>query len=550
MASSIRLRIFRVSWIIRWIGHTSRATAAAMLVTMMLWQSSYGQTNIAPVSVGKKLISQKNEKLQMIVSTSQNVTLEKTIDVAVISNDAIIQVQPLSQNEVLLSALATGVTQVDLKTPDNETYSIEIVVTGDARELQTILAQQFPMATLNVLPIQQAVIISGQVTADEHVEHVVQIAEQYYPTVINRVEVIGVHTIMLQTQVMEVSRRKLRNLGIDWQANFGNDFLVQSTSGLIGRGSTTGALVNASNETVKFGIVGGDDSFFGLIRALKQNNLAKVLADPTVVAIDGRPASFNSGGEFPILVPAGLGQVAVEFREFGTRLDFVAKVRGDGRIWLEVRPTISEVDPGRSVVLQGTSVPGLRSRFVETAVELNAGETLALAGLLQMRSESETVGLPWLSDIPYLGAFFRSNREVQNEVELLILVTPNFAGAMQPHEVPAGGPGFNSGSPLDKELYLNGYIEVPAVQGNEYCPPDASGMMIPQGVPMENPVPYGLPPQNAVPNGGLPMTNSSGVRSPVTATSPQVFPKRGVEPPLAPVRSSTVPRTSPSAIRR
>jgi pilus assembly protein CpaC len=133
---------------------------------------------------------------------------------------------------------------------------------------------------------------------------------------------------------------------------------------------------------------------------------------------------------------------------------------------------------------------------------------------------------------------------------LLILVTPNFAGAMQPHEVPAGGPGFNSGSPLDKELYLNGYIEVPAVQGNEYCPPDASGMMIPQGVPMENPVPYGLPPQNAVPNGGLPMTNSSGVRSPVTATSPQVFPKRGVEPPLAPVRSSTVPRTSPSAIRR
>jgi pilus assembly protein CpaC len=183
-------------------------------------------------------------------------------------------------------------------------------------------------------------------------------------------------------------------------------------------------------------------------------------------------------------------------------------------------------------------------------VELNAGETLALAGLLQMRSESETVGLPWLSDIPYLGAFFRSNREVQNEVELLILVTPNFAGAMQPHEVPPGGPGFNSGSPLDKELYLNGYIEVPAVQGNEYCPPDTTGTMVPQGVPMENPVPYGGQFQNAVPNGGLPMTNNPGFTLPATTASPQAFPKRGVEPPLAPVRSSTVPRTGQGAIRR
>jgi len=161
------------------------------------------------------------------------------------------------------------------------------------------------------------------------------------------------------------------------------------------------------------------------------------------------------------LVPAGMGQVGVEFREYGTRLDFVAKVRGDGRIWLEVRPTISEIDPGRSVTLSGVSVPGLRSRFVETAVELKAGETLALAGLLQMRTESETVGVPWISDLPYLGALFRRNREVQNEVELLIMVTPNFAGPMQPEEVPCGGPGYNSTSPLDCELYGKGYIEVP-----------------------------------------------------------------------------------------
>jgi pilus assembly protein CpaC len=128
---------------------------------------------------------------------------------------------------------------------------------------------------------------------------------------------------------------------------------------------------------------------------------------------------------------------------------------------LEVRPTISEIDPGRSVSLGGTSIPGLRSRFVETAVELKAGETLALAGLLQMRTESESVGIPWLSDVPYLGALFRRNRDIQNEVELLIMVTPHFAGPMQPEEVPCGGPGYNSTSPIDNHLYSNGYVEVP-----------------------------------------------------------------------------------------
>src|SRR5690606_869640 len=147
------------------------------------------------------------------------------------------------------------------------------------------------------------------------------------------------------------------------------------------------------------------------IRALRRNNLVKVLASPTLTAIDGRPASFNAGGEFPVIVPAGLGQVGIQYREFGTRLDYVAKVQGNGRIALEVRPYVSEIDPSRSVLLDGYSVPGLRSRYLETAVELGAGQTLALAGLLQVKSETISSGLPVLSDMPYLGALFRSTHE-------------------------------------------------------------------------------------------------------------------------------------------
>jgi pilus assembly protein CpaC len=474
--------------------------------------------------------------MQLIVNTSQNVAIDKVIDTVQIYNDAIIHAKPISRSEILISALATGVSQVDLKTRDNETYSLEVVVTGDARELKAILAQQFPSATLDVMPIQQAVVISGQVTSDEHVEQVVAIAEQYYPTVINRVEVIGVHTIMLHTQVMEVSRTKLRELGVDWAFSSGDDFIVSSVSGLITPGGTDASIVSAGRESIRFGVISGDDRFFGFIRALKQNNMAKILADPTVVAIDGRPASFNSGGEFPILVPAGLGQVGVEFREFGTRLDFVAKVRGDGRIWLEVRPTISEIDPGRSVLLNGTSIPGLRSRFVETAVELKAGETLALAGLLQMRTESESVGLPLLSDVPYLGALFRSNREVQNEVELLIMVTPHFAGAMQPEEVPCGGPGYNSTSPLDGELFMNGYIEVP-----NNCPPTqdalAPGGIAPLPTPAMEPV---QPAPMVLPNGPAGATGPAAATSSrsMNSTGPRGTQTYGVAYP--PMSSSTI----------
>lgn len=453
-----------------------RKNFAVALVASILSLSAWSAESLAAdellIPHGRLSITKEQQSLQMVVTTSQYLTFPQPIPLATVQNDAAIQVQATGKNEVLVSAIATGMSQIDLKGEDGTVYNVQVVVTGDARELQAILSQEFPTATLHVRPIQQAVIISGQVTSDDHVAQAVTIAEQYYPNVINRIEVLGVHTIMLQTQVMEVSRTKLRECGIDWSLGFGNDFVSSSVSGLGGTGSVPN-LASAGGETLKFGIVDSGNQFFGLLRLLRRNNLAKVMADPTVVAIDGRPASFNSGGEFPIIVPAGLGQVAIEFREFGTRLDFVAKVRGDSRIWLEVRPTISEIDPGRSVLINGTSVPGIRSRFVDTAVEMKAGQTLALAGLLQIRTESQSVGIPGLADIPYLGAVFRSNLEVQNEVELLILVTPNFASPMDCNEVPVGRPGFNSASPLDQELYLKGYIEVPATCGpnEEACAP-------------------------------------------------------------------------------
>ncbi len=453
----------------------------------------------------------ERQMMQMVVNTSREITADQSFKRIRIQNPNVLTALPLEGgNRLQISAIATGVTQIDLLGADDSVHTVEVMVLGDVRELEAILRQQFPDANLQVTPVQQGCIVSGFVTSDEHVNQVITIAELYFPTVINKVTVTGVHTIQLEAQIMEISRTKLRELGIDWAFANGDDAITQSVGGLLGAAGNT--FTPTGSETFTLGVVENSSTFFSAVRALRQNSLVKVLASPTLTAIDGRPASFNSGGEIPIVVPAGLGQVGVQYREFGTRLDYVAKVRGNGRIYLEVRPYVSEIDPSRGVSIQGVSVPGLRSRFLETGVELGAGQTLALAGLLQVRTETISTGLPILADMPYLGALFRSTKEEQNEIELLITVTPNFAGPMDPHQVPCAALGVGSDSPTDHELYWRGYMETPT----EACgdcgigPGGIPGMGLPgPGVPGNGLIeelptvsPYEGPPQASFPGYG------------------------------------------------
>ena len=147
-------------------------------------------------------------------------------------------------------------------------------------------------------------------------------------------------------------------------------------------------------------------------------------------------------------------------------------VLGNGKIHLDVRSTISEIDPSLPATYRPT-VPGM-SRSAETGVEIQAGQTLAIAGLVENRSEAENSGLPWISDVPYLGAAFRKVKEQVNEIESLIMVTPEMVEAMDACEVPPCGPGMQTTSPSDWELFMKGHLEVPKccpTGGNGECPP-------------------------------------------------------------------------------
>jgi pilus assembly protein CpaC len=416
----------------------------------------YSQEPLAAPGVKFK-VQGAAERLEMTVNTSRILEFEFDVPKMLVNNPDLVRVIPISPRSVQLSAVKAGVTQVNVWDDKGKVTSIDLVILGDVQELDLILKTEFPEANIRLRPLNSSLFVTGFVPKAEMVPQITRIAQDYFPQIVNNLTVGGVQKVLLHVKVMEVSRTKLRTLGFDWAELNGQSFVSQGVSGLLnGIG-----VVNGGPSTVRFGIVNGNNEFYGFLEALRQNDLAKLVAEPTLTTLNGRPASFNVGGEVPILVPQSLGSVTIQYREFGTQVDFVPIVLGNGMVRLEVRPQITELDNSLSVQLNGTNIPGFRQRRADVGVEMRAGQTLAIAGLIYQRTEAQSRGIPWIADVPWFGAPFRRNTERMNEVELVIMVTPEFAEAMDPAEVPPCGPGQLTTSPTDTELYYRGYLEVP-----------------------------------------------------------------------------------------
>ena len=425
-------------------------------------------------------VDKPSDRIELTASDSRVLTSEVRIKRAQVNNSEILELTALSANQVQIHAKRPGVTQVNIWDENDQVHTIDIIVFGDVRELEMILSEQFPNATLSARALESSVVLSGFIDEPDQASRIIEIAMDYYPKVINNIRVGGVQQVLLHVKVVEVSRSKLRKLSSDFNFHNTSGFLATSMNQLINAtaaasGTTGGAALlgtvnrGSSLDTVRFGIIGDDAAFFGFLEALERNDLAKIKAQPTLVTYSGRPAFFNSGGEIPILEPQSLGTVSIRYKSFGTQVDFVPIVLGNGAIRLEVRPRISSLDPANGVQLNGFTVPALRVREIDTGVEMMAGQTFALAGLIEERVDTELSGLPWLSDLPYIGVPFRKVQEVANEIELVILVTPELVDPLNADQVPACLPGDESTRPTDHELYLKGYTEVPVCCTDGSC---------------------------------------------------------------------------------
>jgi len=415
----------------------------------------------------------------MTVNTSRVVDFPFAVPKLLVNNPDIVRVTPISDRSIQLSAVRAGVTQLNVWDGDNNVTTLDLIILGDVSELDMTLKSLFPEAALRLHPLNSSLYISGFVPKPDMVGSITRVAQDYFPNIVNDMRVGGVHKILLHVKVMEISRTKLRNLGFDWaQLSNSGSFISQSVSTLL---QPPGTLTGNGGATVRFGVIGNGGSFFGFVEALRQNELARLLAEPTLVTLDGRPANFNVGGQVPIPLQQALGVTTVTYRSFGTMIDFVPIVLGNGMIRLEVRPDITEIDPSlRDTV---TGVPGFRQRTADTAVEMKAGQTLAIAGLVFTREDSVNRGIPWLADLPWVGIPFRRVSNLRNDVELLIFVTPEFCEAMNPDEVPPCGPGQLTSTPTDLELFGRGYIEVPKNCPGGNCGPGGSGGLLGPGGP-------------------------------------------------------------------
>lgn len=465
--------------------------------------------------------------LTLVELQTRVVELQSRIKVVDGFDQSIVSVSALDPKRLRLRAVKPGVTTLTLTDEFQVSYTVEVFVQGDIRELQAYLRQLFPGSAIEAIKLRESIVLKGWVTEPDQIPQVVAIAEQFAPKVHNQMAVAGENLVQLNVKVMEVQRSKIRQLGFNF-LSLGQNHYFSSTPGSIvplqsvtlpfgGPPTVLSQAAALANPTMQFGIIGDNSIFQGFLEALEEKSLLKILAEPKLVTNSGRPASLLSGGEFPILVPQGLGTATIEWREFGVRMEAVPIVLGNGRLRLDISPEVSDRDFSNAVNLNGTVVPGLTTRRVNTQVEMRFADTLMIGGLISTRKNSNTSSIPVLGNIPVVGAAFRRVSYEDAETELLVLVTPYLVSPLDPSQVPPGGPGLNSANPTSHELYLDGHMEVDQVGG--FADPEGPGPIIPYSgpavappatAPAATPAPPLLAPEPPAPE----VQQMSGTRTP------------------------------------
>lgn len=414
---------------------------------------------VVPVTATRTQI-EMIEKFSKVLETKNRIVRVNGFD------PLILNVTALTPNRISVSGLMQGVTSFIITDENNTNYTVEVFVKGDARTLQTIIDRKFPNCSIEAFKVQEAVALRGWVTNPEHITQITEIAEQFYPKVLNQMKVGGVQQVLLKVKVMEAQRSLIRELGMNFTYLTRSGYLNSAPGALNTLGDVNFAppidFTSTSRDlTGSFAILGNNSIFNSYLSALHDEALLKVLAEPEMVATNGRPATMLSGGEFPILVPQSLGTVSIQWREFGVRLEAVPFVLGGGALRLDLQPEVSERDFANAVTVGGTTVPGLTVRRVNTQVEMKFGQTLMLAGLISKRQSATTQKVPFFGELPYVGAMFSRKHNEDSETEVVITVTPELVAPLDEGQIPAGGPGLFTDTPTDREFMAYGLLEVP-----------------------------------------------------------------------------------------
>ena len=438
-----------------------------------------------------------------------------------------------------------------------------MLVQPDYELLRKILKQTVPTANVVVTPAAGgAIILSGYVNKAEDADIVVRIASSAVggsaQNVINALQIGGVQHVLIDLVIAQVDRSEVRERNISFGVS-GSTFGVSSIlSGI----ATTNALspglyppiAPGPQANIVSGIVPANTAV--AIRALRNEGLAKFLSEPKVITQSGRPALLRVGGQQAVLGQAsGINGPGSTLEQVGTQVEVLPLVFGNGKIYLEINPQFRSVNVGRGINTSFGFTPGFNETSIRTSVYLESGQTYALGGLIENQIQANTEKVPYIGDLPYLGAFFSQVKHDERETELVILVTPRLVDALDCNQVPRRVPGKETRSPDDYELFVESLVEAPRGQRRPWSTGrfepayknDRTAALYPCVGPDGRAIPGCMNPVPNMPAPGVTVTRpgvvaTSGTAAP--AMMPAVLPVTASEP-AAPVTVLEVPPPAP-----
>ena len=463
---------------------------AAALITAASFTPSFGEPQ--PERVIQIGANKRTATVQVLIGKSEDVRTDQSFVEINVGDPEIADVNPLTDKSLSILGKKNGTTRISAYAEGKRLIGVfDVEAIFDTRLIQSEIRRRFPYAKLQVTSVNGKIMLSGTSPDAVTLDRAVTIARQFGMDVINTVEVLQPQQVMLEVRFIEATRQASRELGVQW-SRFGSQSIFKSgnrgSAGNLVRAQQPGqagpgsSLIDSALPIAAAGVLSGSPPFGFLlsrimssgvatdlmINALEEKGLARALAEPNLVALSGDTASFLAGGEFPVPVPGVLGQVTIDYKRYGVGLAFTPTVLGGGLINLKIEPEVSQLDTSNPVQVAGVAVPPLIVRRASTTVELRDGQSFVLGGLLQSQGQSAISQLPWIGDIPVLGALFRSASYQKNETDLAIIVTPRLVRPARPGD-PIATPLDGSLPPNDVDLFLLGKIDVSKPQAAQWA---------------------------------------------------------------------------------
>ncbi|HVP11292.1 MAG TPA: type II and III secretion system protein family protein [Phycisphaerae bacterium] len=436
-----------------------------------------GGSEAQPISIAKNTIAV--------------IDLKTEFNRAEIADPKIAEIIVESPRRVVVAGKEIGNTQLVLWIGEKQRV-FDIAVELNLTALQGMIKSRAPTSDVQVSSVNGKIVLTGYVADPETASQIADLAALVQGgEVKNQLTIAGVQQTLLRVTVAEVNKTCTRQLGVNWAiggSDWTRDFFLANNLGQLNPTVITssgvpnvllpnsaggqityaiGAVGNAATTNITFGFPRAELQMF--MQALRENDLARVLAEPNLVAISGQTATFLAGGEVPIPVTQGgatAGSITIEYKEFGVRLAFTPTVLGGQVIRLHVMTEVSQATPS-GAISGGLPVFSFTTRRVESTIECGNGQSFAIAGLLDDQVTSTASKIPALGDIPVLGTLFSSTNYKKQETELVVLVTPQLVEPLEPHQV-GPPPGGLMTDPDDFELFALQKLEGPSLPAPEY----------------------------------------------------------------------------------